>query len=153
MLDKLFYSPKNQYLPLNIVIIESVKFRSSFFSKLLTYKRPHHNLIVTKNIEEVFTLLYQEVKIDLIVFDIDLGLNVKDLSIVEVVSPSTSFLHWSSCQHPEIIELLHGFGVNSFCLKDSHSDNLIAAIDSINTNPRILYLDERLGKCLPLLTS
>ena len=97
--------------------------------------------------------MYQEVKVDLIVFDINLGLNVKDLSIIEVVSPSTSFLHWSSCQHPEIIELLHASGINSFCLKDSHSDNLIAAIDSINTNPNILYLDERLEKCLPLLTS
>ena len=153
MIDKLFYSSKNQYQPLNIVIIESVEFRSSFFSKLLAHKRPHHNLTVTKNIEEVFTLLYQEVKIDLIVFDINLGLNVKDVSIIEVVSPSTSFLHWSSCQHPEIIELLHSFGVNSFCLKDSHSDSLIAAIDSVNSNPNILYLDERLGKCLPLLAN
>ncbi len=153
MLDKFFYSPKNQYRPLNIVLIESVEFRSSFFSKLLTHKRPHHNLTIVKNIEEVFSILYQEVKVDLIVFDINLGLNVKDLSIIEVVSPSTSFLHWSSCQHPEIIELLHASGINSFCLKDSHSDNLIAAIDSINTNPNILYLDERLEKCLPLLTS
>lgn len=141
----------NKYKTLNIVIVESSRFSRTFLAEAIATSRPYHNIMAVDKIEEVFSLMYEEVAIDLIFFDIDSGLNLNDLSIIKAIAKDTAFIHWSNCQHPEIIELLHGLEVNSFCLKDSNSDSWTAAIDCIATNPNILYVDERLNSCLPLL--
>lgn len=151
MFNQLISVQKNKYRALNIVIVESSRFRRSFLAQAIASQRGYHQIMAVDKIEEVFSLMYEEVAIDLIFFDIDLGLNLKDISLIKAISQDTAFIHWSNCRHPEIIELLHGLEVNSFCLKDSNANSWIAAIDCIATNPNILYLDERLNQCLPLL--
>ena len=151
MFNQLIPVHKNKYQALNIVIVESSRFRRSFLANAIASQRWYHQIMAVDKIEEVFSLMYEEVAIDIIIFDIDLGLNLKDISLIKAISKDTAFIHWSDCQHPEIIELLHDLKVNSFCLKDSNSDSWIAAIDCIATNPNILYVDERLNYCLPLL--
>lgn len=153
MFNQLIPVHKNKYQALNIVIVESSRFRRSFLANAIASQRAYHHIMVVDKIEEVFSLMYGEVEIDVIFFDIDSGLKVNDISIIKAISKDTAFIHWSNCQHPEIIELLHNLEVNSFCLKDSNYQNWIAAIDCIATNPNILYVDERLNHCLPLLAS
>ena len=141
----------NQYQALNIAIVEPNLDRRDFLVKAIAKYRPYHNIMALDSIEEVFSLIYGEVEIDAILFDLEPVLDVNNISIINAISPDTAFIHWSNCQHPEIIELLHSLGVNSFCFKSSGTEILIAAIDSIATNPNILYLDEHLNNCLPLL--
>ena len=64
-----------------------------------------------------------------------------------------SLIHWSNCQHPEIIELLYSLGINSFCVKDSEPNAIAEAIDLAAYYPQSLYVDEKLHNCLPLLRS
>ena len=151
MFNKLTSFTSDRYKALNIVIVESSRFCRNFLAREISSQRSYHHIMAVDKIEEVFSLMYGEIEIDLIFFDIDSGLNLNDLSIIKAISQDTAFIHWSNCQHPEIIELLHSLEVNSFCLKDSNSDSWIAAIDCIVTNPNILYVDERLNYCLPLL--
>ena len=153
MLDRLFSFIHNKYQPLNIVIAESNEFHKAFLARAIAKIRPYHNIIVIDSLEEIFTLMYGEVKIDVVFFDLDSGADINDLKIIRAISPEIAFVHWSNCQHPEIIELLYDLSVNSFCLKRSSPDTFIDAIDSIGKNPKILYMDELLNKCLPLLAS
>jgi DNA-binding NarL/FixJ family response regulator len=151
MFNKLTSLTSDRYKALNIVIVESSRFCRNFLAREIAAQRSYHHIMAVDKIEEVFSLMYGEIEIDIIFFDLDSGLNLHDLSIIKAISEDTAFIHWSNCQHPEILELLHGLEVNSFCLKDSNPDSWIAAIDLIVTNPNILYLDERLNQCLPLL--
>jgi DNA-binding NarL/FixJ family response regulator len=153
MFNQFITFTNKHYKSLNIVIVEGSNFYRAFFGNAIASSRPYHNIITVSKIEEVFSLMYEEVNIDAILFDIESILDVNNIAIISAISPEIAFMHWSSCQHPEIIELLHGLGVNSFCLKDSTSTTLVSAIDSIVTNPNILYIDERLNQCLPLLAS
>ncbi|VEP15228.1 Response regulator containing a CheY-like receiver domain and an HTH DNA-binding domain [Hyella patelloides LEGE 07179] len=153
MLNKLIPFSNNQYKAINILIVEHSNFRRAFLTNAIAKTRPYHNIIAVDSIEEVFSLMYGEVHIDSILFDIEPLFDVNNISIINAISPEIAFIHWSDCQHPEIIELLHGLGVNAFCLKDSNLLTLVSAIDSIATNPQILYVDERLNQCLPLLVS
>ena len=151
MFNQLIPINNNKYQALNIVIVEPSRFNRAFLANAIASTRSYHQIMAVDKIEEVFSLMYEEVAIDIIIFDINAGLNLNDLSIIKAISQDTAFIHWSNCQHPEIIELLHSLEVNSFCLKDSNPDSWISAIDCIATNPNILYVDERLNYCLPLL--
>ena len=151
MLNKPIPLRDHQYQALNIVIAESNMDRRNFIIKAIAKFRPYHNIMALDDIEEVFSLIYGEVVIDVILFDIEPLLDVNNISIINAISPEIAFIHWSNCQHPEIIELLYNLGVNSFCFKSSSAEILITALDSIATNPNILYLDEYLNECLPLL--
>lgn len=153
MFNQFLPFPNKHYKSLNIIIVEPSKFCRAFLANTIASSRPYHNIMAIDNIEEVFSLMYEEVKIDVIIFALESTLELDNISIVSAISPEIAFMHWSNCQHPEIIELLHNLGVNSFCLRDSAAITLISAIDSIATNPNILYIDERLNQCLPLLAS
>ena len=153
MFNQLIPFNQNNYQALNIVIVEASRFQRAFLANAIAFQRSYHHIMAVDKIEEVFSLMYEEVTIDLIFFDVDSGLNLNDIAIIKAISNNMAFIHWSNCQHPEIIELLHELKVNCFCCKNSNSDNLIAAIDLIVTNPNILYLDEHLKQCLPLLTN
>ena len=153
MFNQLVPFVDNKYKALNIVVVESNKFHQAFLDKAIAESRSYHRITVVDSIEEVFSFLYSEIQIDAIFFDLESNLDVDNIAILHAISPEISFVHWSYCRHPEIIEYLHRLGVNSFCLKDSSSPTLVTAIDSIATNPKILFVDERLNKCLPLLAS
>lgn len=153
MFDQFIPFINKQYKALNILIVEPSKFYTAFLENAIACSRPYHNIMTLDKIEDVFSLMYEEVQIDAIVFDLDSMSELDNIAIVNAISPEIAFMHWSHCQHPEIIELIHQLGVNSFCLKDSNASTLIAAIDSIATNRHILYIDERLNQCLPLLAS
>ena len=143
----------SRYKALSIVVVESSKFHSTFLLKAIADSRPYHKVTVVESLEDIFSCLYSEMQIDVIFFDLEVQQNTENISIINAIAPEISFVHWSYCKHPEIIEYLHKLEVNSFCLKDSTSPTLISAIDSIATNPNILYVDERLTKCLPLLAN
>ena len=155
MFNQLFPSIDRQYKykSLNIIIVESDRPHREFLAKAISSSRPHHHIMAVDDIEEIFSLMYGEVAIDLILFDIESMLDANNIAIINAISPEISFIHCSDCQHPEVIELLYGLGVNSFCLKNSTYETLTMAMDSIATNPKILYLDEHLNQCLPLLAN
>ena len=151
MLDTLFSINKLSYKPLNILIVESNHRDRIILEKAIEINRPNHEIYVAENLEQVFLLMYSEVKLDIIFFDIEPQADLDDLTIAQAIAPDTAFIHWSKCQHPEIIELLHEMGINSFCLKDSEPRVILEAIEMSQSHPKFLYLDERLGECLPLL--
>ncbi|HHP7231030.1 MAG TPA: DNA-binding response regulator [Xenococcaceae cyanobacterium] len=135
------------------MIVESNHCNRAFLARAIELNRPKHKIYVAENLEQVFSLIYSEIKLDIIFFDFEPQVETNNLALIQTISPNTTLIHWSRCQHPEIIELLHEMGINSFCLKDSAPRTIVEAIDLAQTNPKILYIDERLGKCLPLLTS
>ena len=151
MLDRLFSSKKFSGKPLNILIVESNHRDRAFLGRAIEINQPHHQIYVAENLEQVFSLMYSEVHLDIIFFDIEPKIDLDNLTMIQAITPETILIHWSKCQHPEIIELLHEMGINSFCLKDSEPRIILEAIEISKTNPKFLYLDERLGECLPLL--
>lgn len=153
MLDKILPSKKPQYKKLNIIIVETQEFQSKCLKELIQTVRPQHNVMRVKNLEEIFAFFYGEVSIDLIFFDIEEETNTDNLTLIKAISPQMRLIHWSNCQHPEIIDLLHSLGVNSFCYKESDSSTIIEAIDLAANYPQSIYIDEQLHSCLPLLRS
>ena len=108
---------------------------------------------IADNLEQVFSLIYGEVELDLIFFDIETEKDTKNLKILKAISPNTALVHWSDYKHPEVVELLNELGVKTFCMKDSRPKTIIQAIDTVEKNPNIIYVDERLNNCLPLLNT
>ena len=153
MLNRFISMVDNQYKVLNIVVAEPSKFCRAFVANQIISERPYHNIVTVNKIEEVFSLMYAEMPIDLILFDVDSLAELNNISLISAILPEVAFISWSNCQHPEVIELLHRSKVNSFCLKDSSSSTIVSAVDSIATNPQILFVDERLKSCLPLLAN
>ena len=151
MLNKILSFKRIKPKPLTILIVEPRSDSKAFLGRVIELKRPYHEILAVNNWEQVFSLIYSEVTLDLIFFDIETEKNTNNLKMIRAVSPSTAFIHWSNCKHPEVIELLNELGVNSFCLKDSRAKTIIDAIDTVEKNPNILYVDERLNNCLPLL--
>ena len=153
MLHKLFSAKKINYKPLTILIVEPNPCRKAFLGRAIELRRPNHKIIAVDDLQQVFSLMYGEVKLDLIFFDIETENDTKNLKIIRAISPNTALVHWSNYKHPEVVELLNGLGVKTFCLKDSQPQTIIEAIDTVEKNPNILYVDERLNNCLPLLNS
>lgn len=156
MLNKLFsfrgfnFKKFNQK-PLTILIVESNPCRRAFLGRAIELRRPHHTIFAVDDLEQVFSLVYGEVALDLIFFDIETEKDTKNLKIIKAISPNTALVHWSNYKHPEVVELLNALGVKTFCMKDSKPKTIIEAIDTVEKNPNILYIDERLYNCLPLL--
>ncbi len=151
MLDRLFSSKKFSDKLLNILIVESNYRDRAFLGRAIEINQPDHQIYVAEHLEQVFSLMYSEVSLDIIFFDIEPKIDLNNLTMIQAIAPETILIHWSKCQHPEIIELLHDIGINSFCLKDSEPRIILEAIEISQTNAKFLYLDERLGECLPLL--
>lgn len=146
MLNKIF-SIKS----LNIVIIEPNRQQGKQLSELIKIERPNFQVILLENSEQVFSLMYGEMTIDILFFDIEKEYNTENLALFKAISPQTSLIHWSDYQHPEVIELLYSLGVNSFCTKESDAEIILEAMDLAANYPQSLYLDRKLDQCLSWL--
>ncbi len=151
MLDTLFSSKKLSCQPLNVLIVEPNHRDRATLRRSIEVNRPNCEIYVAENLEQLFLLIYSEIKLDVIFFDIEPEADLDNLTIAQAIAPDTALIHWSKCKHPEIIELLHEMGINSFCLKDSEFRVILEAIEMSQSHPKFLYLDEGLGECLPLL--
>ncbi|HEY9767984.1 MAG TPA: hypothetical protein V6C71_05675 [Coleofasciculaceae cyanobacterium] len=146
MLNKIFAIKS-----LNIVIVEPNRQQGRQLSELITLKRPNLQVILLENSEQVFSLMYGEMAIDILFFDIEEESNTDNLALIKAISPQTSLIHWSDYQHPEVIELLYSLGVNSFCTKQSDAEIVLEAMDLAANYPQSLYLDRKLYQCLSWL--
>lgn len=146
MLDNIFSSKL-----LNVVIIEPNRQQGKQLYQLIKTQRPNLKVILLDNSEQVFSLMYGEMDIDMLFFDIESESDTDNLALFKVISPKSSVIHWSDYRHPEVIELLYSMGVNSFCTKESDAVIVLEAIDLAVSYPQSLYLDQKLHKCLPLL--
>ena len=146
MLDNIFASKL-----LNVVIIEPNQQQGKQLYQLIKTQRPNLKVILLDDSEQIFSLMYGEMKIDILFFDIEAELNTDNLALFKAISPDSSVIHWSDYRHPEVIELLYSMGINSFCTKESDAEIVLEATDLAVNYPQSLYLDRRLHKCLPLL--
>jgi DNA-binding NarL/FixJ family response regulator len=146
MLDNIFSSNL-----LNVVIIEPNRQQGRQLSNLISDHRPNLQVMVLDNSEQVFSLMYGEMNIDMLFFDIESEADTDNLALFKAIAPESSVIHWSDYRHPEVIELLYSLGVNSFCTKESDAETVLEAIDLAVSYPQSLYLDQKLHKCLPLL--
>ncbi|MEO1340449.1 MAG: DNA-binding response regulator, partial [Cyanobacteria bacterium J06635_13] len=121
--------------------------------QLIETQRPNLKAILLDNSEQVFSLMYGEMNIDILFFDIEEESDTDNLALFKAISPQSSVIHWSDYHHPEVIELLYSMGVNSFCTKESDAEIILEAVDLAVNYPQSLYLDRELHKCLPLLQS
>jgi DNA-binding NarL/FixJ family response regulator len=138
---------------LNVVVIEPNRQQGTQLCQLIKTNRPNLKVTFLDNSEQVFSLMYGEMAIDILFFDIEGESDTDNLALLKAISPETSIIHWSDYQHPEVIELLYSLGVNSFCTKESDAKIILEAIDLAVNYPQSLYLDQKLYKCLPLLQS
>jgi len=148
MLDHIFASKL-----LNVVIIEPNRQQGKQLYQLIKTQRPNLKVILLDNSEQIFSLMYGEMNIDILFFDIEAESDTDNLALFKAISPDSSVIHWSDYHHPEVIELLYSMGVNSFCTKESDAEIVLEAVDLAVNYPQSLYLDRKLHKCLPLLQS
>ncbi|MDJ0568896.1 MAG: DNA-binding response regulator [Pleurocapsa sp. MO_192.B19] len=151
MLDNIFASKSLFHKPLNVLIVEPNRQQGRQLSEFIKSQRPHFKVLLLENSEQVFSLIYGQMSIDILFFDIEEESNTDNLALIKAISPQTSLIHWSDYQHPEVIELLYSLGVNSFCTKESDAQIILEATDLAVNYPQSLYLDQRLHQCLPLL--
>ena len=153
MVDNISSSHTSLYRSKNILIVEPNKHQGRELSHLIKGNRPRHKVMLLENSEQVFSLIYGQMDIDILFFDIEGESNTDNLALIKAISPQTSLIHWSDYQHPEVIELLYSLGVNSFCTKESDAEIILEATDLAVNYPQSLYLDRKLHQCLPLLQS
>lgn len=151
MLNNLSYPKSSSRKEKNVVIIEPNKHQGRELSQLIKTNRPDLQILLLENSEQVFSLIYGQMSIDVLFFDIESESNTDNLALIKAITPQTSLIHWSDYQHPEVIELLYSLGVNSFCTKESDATILLEATDLATNYPQSLYLDRKLHQCLPLL--
>lgn len=154
MLRKFFQPKRNKgKKKLNILISEQDQGYREYLARLIRYNRSAYNVFKSTEIERVFDFIYNDMTIDILFFDIEVEQNRNNLAILKAITPKTRLIHWSNCQHPEVIEHIYSLGIRTFCLKDSQPQVILNAIDYVNNNQNILYLDKQLHKCLYLLKS
>ena len=146
MLNNMF--PSNL---LNVVIVEPNRQQGKQLYQLLKAERPNLEVILLDDSEQIFSLMYGEMNVDLLFFDIEVEADTDNLALFKAISPDSSVIHWSDYCHPEVIELLYSMGINSFCTKESDAAVVLEATDLAIAYPQSLYLDRKLHKCLPLL--
>jgi DNA-binding NarL/FixJ family response regulator len=151
MLDNIYPFKASSNKSKSILIIESNKHQGRELSQLIKTNRSHLNVILLENLEQVFSLIYGQMEIDILFFDIEEESSTDNLALIKAISPQTSLIHWSDYHHPEVIELLYSLGVNSFCTKESDAEVILEATDLAANYPQSLYLDQKLHQCLPLL--
>lgn len=141
------FTPK----PSNIVIVESNRLQGNQLCQLIKTHRPQLKVLLLDNSDQIFSLMYGEMEIDIVFFDIEAEVNTDNISLLQAIAPQISLIHWSDYQHPEVIELLYSLGVNSFCTKESDATVVLEATDLATNYPQSLFMDQKLLKCLPLL--
>ncbi|MGK7936659.1 MAG: DNA-binding response regulator [Xenococcaceae cyanobacterium] len=154
MFRKFFQPKRNQgKKKFNILISEQDKGYREYLARLIRYNRSTYNIYTSTQLERVFDFIYSDIAIDIIFFDIEAEKNATNLAIIKAIKPKTRLINWSNCRHPEVIESLYSLGIRTFCLKDSQPQVIFNALDYINNNQDILYLDKQLNNCLYLLNS
>ena len=153
MLDNFSHTKKSIRRVRNILIVEPNKHHGRELSHLIKANRPHLKVILLENSEQVFSLMYGQMTIDILFFDIEAESNTDNIALFTAISPQTRLIHWSDYQHPEVIELLYSLGINSFCTKEGDAEIILEATDLAVNYPQSLYLDQKLHQCLPLLQS
>ena len=151
MLDNIFASRSNLCKSLNVFIVEPNRQQGRLLSELIKSERPNLKVFLLEDSEQIFSLMYGQMPIDILFFDIEEESNTDNLALIKAISPQTSLIHWSDYQHPEVIELLYSLGVNTFCTKESDAEIILEATDLAGNYPQSLYLDQKLHQCLPLL--
>lgn len=151
MLESFISVNKYSGKTLNVVIIEPHKQQGRQLTQLIKTQRPNLKVMLLDNSEQVFSLMYGQMTIDIVFFDIEEESNTDNLELIKAISPETRLIHWSDYQHPEVIELLYSLGVNSFCTKESDTAIILEATDLAVNYPQSLYLDQKLHQCLSLL--
>ena len=136
---------------LTVVIIESNKHQGNQLRELIQTHQPSFKVLLLEDSEQIFSLMYGEMTVDILFFDIEAESNTDNLTLFTAISPETRLIHWSDYQHPEVIELLYSLGVNSFCTKESDAAIVLEATQLAVNYPQSLYLDQKLHKCLPLM--
>jgi DNA-binding NarL/FixJ family response regulator len=136
---------------LRVAIIEPNSLHGKQLAELIKSKRPKLKVMLLKDSEQVFNLMDGEINLDILFFDIEEEVNTENIALIKAISPQTRLIHWSDYQHPEVIELLHSLGVNSFCKKESDAEIVLEAIDLATNYPQSLYIDQKLHQCLPPL--
>ena len=154
MLNELSLPPENRgQRKFNILISEKETSYREYLAKLIKSNRSAYNVFTSIKMERVFDFIYSDIEIDIVFFDVEVEKNSSNLAILRRVKPNIRLINWSNCRHPEVIEYLYYLGIKTFCLKDSHPHVIFNAIDYINNNQNILYLDKKLNNCLYLLKS
>ncbi|WP_052055468.1 response regulator transcription factor [Myxosarcina sp. GI1] len=153
IVNKFFSDSKTEYRQLSVLAVESNKFYGQSLTRLIKKARPMHKVLLVENSEQIFSLMYSEVEIDVIFFDIKAELNTDNITLIKAIAPKISLINWSSCQHPEVIELLYSLGINFFCHKECEPKKLIEALDLAGNYPRSFYADDRLYECLKSVRS
>ncbi|BAZ45425.1 hypothetical protein NIES4102_24480 [Chondrocystis sp. NIES-4102] len=153
MLDTISFSQASPTRSINVVIVESHQEQGMLLCDLLNSKRANFNIVLLENSDLVFSSMYGEIEIDVLIFDIESEAHTDNISLLKAISPETSLVHWSDYQHPEVIELLYSLGVNTFCTKESDAAVILEATDLAVNYPQSLYIDQKLNSCLPLLQS
>ena len=152
MLRKFFQSKRNKDKKnFNVLISEQDRGYREYLTRLIRCNRSGYNIFKSTEIERVFDFIYNDVDIDIVFFDIAAEKNTNNIAILKAIKPKIRLIHWSNCQHPEVIEHLYSLGIRTFCLKDSQPQVVLNALDYVNNNQKILYLDKQLHKCLYLL--
>ncbi len=144
---------KKKKTKFNILIAEQNKGYREYLTRLIRYNRSEYNIFKSNDIERVFDFIYSDIAIDIIFFDIESEKNTSTLAMIKAIKPQIRLINWSSCRHPEVIEQLYSLGIRTFCLKDSQPKVILDAIDYVNNNQNILYLDKQLNNCLYLLSN
>ncbi len=137
----------------NLLIIEPNRHQGKQLRELIKNHSSNFRVLLLEDLEQVFPLMYGEMTIDILFFDIEAESNTDNLALFTAISPQTRLIHWSDYQHPEVIELLYSLGVNSFCTKEGDAEIILEATDLAVNYPQSLYLDQKLHQCLPLLQS
>jgi len=151
MLDNISPFKASSYKSKNVLIVEPNKHQGRELSQLIKINRSHLKVLLLENSEQIFSLMYGQMTIDILFFDIEEESDTDNLALIKAISPQTSLIHWSDYHHPEVIELLYSLGVNSFCTKESDAEVILEATDLATNYPQSLYLDQKLHQCLPLL--
>ena len=154
MLNELSLPPENRdQRNFNILISEKETSYREYLAKLIKSNRSAYNVFTSIKMERVFDFIYSDIEIDIVFFDVEVEKNSSNLAILRRIKPNIRLINWSNCRHPEVIEYLYYLGIKTFCLKDSDHHVIFNAIDYINNNQNILYLDKKLNNCLYLLKS
>ena len=154
MLRKFFSSKKTKdKKKFNILISEKEKGYREYLARLISYNRSAYNIFTSTEIERVFDFIYSDIDLDIVFFDIEAEANASNIAILRRIQPKVRLINWSNCRHPEVIEYLYSLGIKTFCLKESQPQVILNAIDYINNNQNILYLDKKLNNCLYLLNN
>jgi DNA-binding NarL/FixJ family response regulator len=137
--------------PFNILVVDPNPIKRNYLKILIKQYRPYHNILEAEKLENAFSVIHEEIPLDLIFFDIESEERINNLALIKAIVPTVRLVNWSKCKQPEALEMLYFLGVRYFCFKSSQPKVIIDAIDYSNNDRDVIYLDRQLDDCLSLL--